>query len=396
MKNQWVEFLSGKVTVKLTGRGIERFLNVLAKNGIQIWNARRISPEAVHFTMSLGDALRIRKFARGSECKVSFIRRKGAPFLLKRLLKNSGFLIGAVFFFSVIMLLSNIVWGIEIKGAKPATEYKIRQELDKLGVKRGKAMFFLDSVETIQKELTNRVEAITWVGVELRGTTFHFRVVEKKQPKAPESIGPRHLIAKKEAVITNYFIEKGQKLFEVSDRVVPGQLLVSGLIGREGAFEAVAAKGEIWGETLYRGEIELPLAATFQVFNGQEQQKHFLCVGNFEFPIWGFGKINFKNYETDTSAVRMKLFKWELPIAYVNKTVREREEVRRIYSGKEAIERASELARADIKKHIDENAMIKGEKILHSSIVNGKVKLSILYTVVENIAIGQPIIQGDS
>ncbi|WP_316571981.1 sporulation protein YqfD [Neobacillus sp. YIM B06451] len=396
MKNQWVEFLSGKVTVKLTGRGIERFLNVLAKNGIQIWNARRISPEAVHFTMRLGDALRIRKFARGSGCKVSFIRRKGAPFLLKRLLKNSGFLIGAVFFFSVIMLLSNIVWGIEIKGAKPATEYKIRQELDKLGVKRGKAMFFLESVETIQKELTNRVEAITWVGVELRGTTFHFRVVEKKQPKDPESIGPRHLIAKKEAVITNYFIEKGQKLFEVSDRVVPGQLLVSGLIGREGAFEAVAAKGEIWGETLYRGEIELPLAATFQVFNGQEQQKHFLHVGNFEFPIWGFGKINFKNYETETSAARMKLFKWELPIAYVNKTMREREEVRRIYSGKEATERASELARADIKKHIDENAMIKGEKILHSTIVNGKVKLSILYTVVENIAIGQPIIQGDS
>ncbi|WP_053367181.1 sporulation protein YqfD [Bacillus sp. FJAT-27245] len=396
MKNQWVEFLTGKVTVKLTGRGIERFLNVLAKNGIQIWNARRISPDAVHFTMRLGDALRIRSFARGSECKVSFIRRKGAPFLLKRLLKNSGFLIGAFLFFVVVMLLSNIVWGIEIKGAKPATEYKIRQELDKLGVKRGKAMFFLDSVETIQKELTNRVEAITWVGVELRGTTFHFRVVEKKQPESPKIIGPRHLIAKKEAVITNYFIEKGQKLFEVSDRVVPGQLLVSGLIGREGAYEAVAAKGEVWGEALYRGEIELPLSATFQVFNGREQQKHFLRAGSFQFPIWGFGKINFKNYETETSAARMKLFKWEIPIAYVNKTMREREEVTRIYSRDEAVKRASDLARADIKKHIDEDAMIKGEKILHSSIANGKVKLSILYTVVENIAIGQPIIQGDS
>lgn len=396
MKNQWVEFITGKVTVKLTGKGIERFLNVLARNGIQIWNAKRISPEAAQYTMRLGDALRIRKFVRGSGCKVSFVRRKGAPFLLKRLLKNSGFLIGAVLFFLVVMLLSNIVWGIEVKGAKPATEYKIRQELDKLGIKRGKAMFLLDSVETIQKELTNRVEAITWVGVELRGTTFHFRVVEKNQPKAQESIGPRHLIAKKEAVITNYFIEKGQKLFEVNDHVEPGQLLVSGLIGREGAYEAVSAKGEIWGETLYRGKIELPISATFQVFNGKEQQKHFLRIGSAEFPIWGFGKMDFRNYETETTAAKLKLLKWEVPIAYVNKTMREREEVTRIYSSSEAIKRASDLARADIKKHIDEDAMIKGEKILHSSIVNGKVKLSILYTVVENIAIGQPIIQGDS
>ena len=31
MKNQWIEFFYGRVTVKVSGKGIERFLNVLDK-----------------------------------------------------------------------------------------------------------------------------------------------------------------------------------------------------------------------------------------------------------------------------------------------------------------------------------------------------------------------------
>ena len=148
--------------------------------------------------MRLADALKIREFARKSECKVSFLRRNGAPFLLKRILKNSGFLTGAVLFFFLILCLSNMVWGIEVHGAKPATEYKIRKELDKMGIKTGKLQFFVDNVDSIQRRLTNNIGAITWVGVELKGTTFHLQVVEKKQPKEPKSLSPRNLVAIKE------------------------------------------------------------------------------------------------------------------------------------------------------------------------------------------------------
>ncbi len=71
------------------------------------------------------------------------MQRSGVPFFFKRLLKNSGFLAGAAAFFLVILFLSNMIWGIEIKGAKPATEYQIRKELDKMGVKIGKVQFFV-------------------------------------------------------------------------------------------------------------------------------------------------------------------------------------------------------------------------------------------------------------
>lgn len=395
MKNQWIEFFSGIVTIKVSGRGIERFLNQLTKNEIMIWNVKKHGSEAVVLKLRLQDINKLRAAARGSQCKIKFIGRSGGPFLLKRLWTNGGLLVGAVLFLAVIMMLSNMVWGIEVKGANPATEYQIRKELDEMGVKIGKSQLFLKNVEEIQQDLTNNVPSITWVGVELRGTTFHFQVVEKTEPEKPEYYSPRHLVAKKKAIIVDMFVEKGEPVVEVNDHVKPGDLLVSGIIGKDGETQVVPSIGKVMGETWYKSTVTLPIKSTFFVFNGKEKRKYYVNVGGFSIPIWGFGKPEFKEYEKATFEKKLRFLKWEIPISYVDETYREREKVTRIYSNEEAIKEAKEMARKEIKSRLPEEAIIKGEKVLHQSIENGKVELITHFQIIENIAIGQPIIQGD-
>jgi similar to stage IV sporulation protein len=391
MKNQWIEFISGKVTVKVSGRGIERFINVLIRNGLIVWNVKRHGTETITFTMRLQDALKIRRYARERDCSITFLKRAGMPFLFKRLLKNSGFAGGALLFLLLIMFLSNVIWGIEIKGAKPATEYQIRKELDKMGVKIGKVQFFVDNVEGIQRKLTNNVGNLTWVGVELKGTTYHLQVVEKKEPEKPEQLAPRNLVAKKKAVIDSMYVETGQKKVDIHDHVEAGQLLVSGVIGKEGQTQQVAAVGEVWGETWYKSHVELPLKTKFFVFNGQEKQKLSLILGKLEIPIWGFGEPDFQEYESDRNVSKIHFLKWELPISIGNETLRAREEATRIYTEKEAEKNALELAKDKIKSGLDEEAIIKDQKILHKELENGKVILDIHFKIIENIAVGQPI-----
>jgi similar to stage IV sporulation protein len=395
MKNQWIEFYSGIVSVKVSGKGIERFINKLIRNGITIWNVKRHGTETVFFNVKLRDITQLRMAARNCGCKIRFQQRIGFPFLLKKLLSNSGILIGAALFFITILVLSNMVWGIEIKGANPATEYQIRKEMDKMGIKTGKFQFFIEDVESIQRNLTNQIQVLTWVGVELKGTTYHLQVVEKNTPEQPIQIGPQHLVAKKEAVITKIFVEKGKQLVNINDHVNKGQLLVSGLIGKEGQTEQVSATGEIKGETWYKSYVELPLKSTFQVFNGNEKRKFLVKIGGFSVPIWGFGEPKYKEYEIEGNTHKIHFLYWQLPISYENKTYRERETVTREYTNEEAIKKAKEIAIKDIKTRLSEDATIKGEKILHQAIENGKVKLSLHFQIIENIAQGQPIIQGD-
>ena len=244
MKNHWITFIKGMILVKLSGRGVERFLNQLSRSNIVIWNIKRVSSTTVTFYISLHHLHKLRKHVRQYDVDISLLHGKGIPFLWKRAKKNSGFLLGLFLFILLIITLSNIIWEIEIDGASPEVEYKIRKELDKIGIQTGKLKFLLHDVETIQSELTNRIHHLTWVGIDIKGTTFHFQVVEKNAPKREQQAGPQNLVASKKAVIVDMFVENGQPKVSINDFVKPGQLLVSGLIGKDDSQRYVTSRGK--------------------------------------------------------------------------------------------------------------------------------------------------------
>lgn len=395
MKNQWTNYYTGYVQVKAFGKGTERLINNLTRRGITVWDVKRAGNDVLVFNMDIADISKLRQIVRKSDCKVSFIQGKGIPFLWKRTLRNSGFLVGIFAFLFCIFILSNMVWGIEIHNAKPETEHRIRKELDRMGVKVGKLQFNVDDVDTIQSKLSDRIEELTWVGVELKGTTFHFQVVEKKQPKKIEATSPQNLVAKKKAIITQMFVEKGKSIVKIHDYVGKGQLLVSGIIGSETKPEVIPAKGIIKGQTWYKGTVEVPLKTKFSVFDGDEATQHYLRLWRLSIPIWGFKRSDYPDYEEEITERPLHFLQWELPIFYKEITRRSKEEITRLYTEKEAIEKGRKMARKNLEKELDTNAEIIGEKILRETIDNGKVNLSIHYQVIEDIAVGQPIIQGE-
>ncbi|MBM6619257.1 sporulation protein YqfD [Bacillus suaedaesalsae] len=395
MKNQWTIFFSGHVKVKIVGKGIERFINQCVRENIVVWEVTRLTDFSITCSLHLKDIHKLRRVVRNSSCKLTFEGGRGLPFLFQKALYNIGFVAGAISFIFILFILSNMVWGIEIEGAEPETEYKIRKELDAIGVEKGKFQFVLKDVNEIQKHLSETINAITWVGVELNGTTYHFQVVEKTQPKEQEFFSPRHLVARKEAVISNMFIEEGQAVVTVNDFVRKGDLLVSGFIGKEGQTEVVSARGKVMGETWWDAKVEVPLKTTLNVLTGKTKTTHYFQLFSLNIPFWGFGKHEFKQVETTYQEKPFYFISWKLPIGYNKKIIRESETVERTYTKEEAIKVGIEDGRKDLKKSLSEDAVIKGEKILQQSVESGKVKLLLLYNVIEEISAVQPIIQGD-
>lgn len=395
MKNQWITFFLGRVLVKVTGKGIERFLNKMTHSGLSIWAVKRNKKGEVSFYVALPDVNKLRVAARKSDCSIYLMNGEGLPFLWRRTIKNSGFLFGLVIFFLIILFLSNVTWGIQIKGADPATEHKIREELKALGIVEGSMHLFAEKPDIIQRKLTDQIDNITWVGVELKGTTYHFQVVQKNEPKKSKPESPRHLVASKRAVIANMFVEKGKTVVEVNQYVEKGQLLVSGTIGNDENPQNVIAKGKIWGLTWYNTKVEFPLNSEFQVLSGEEKRKYSLKVGKISIPIWGFAKVDYLQYEAETDDNDIYFLGKKLPVKISKKTIREKEIMNRNFSKQEAIEAAKLLAKRDLEMKIPSDARLDKEIILQEAIENGKVKLSINFQVIENIAVEKPIIQGD-
>jgi similar to stage IV sporulation protein len=399
MKNDWINHINGYVRVRIDGDYPERFLNRCIEENISIWQIKRVGDRRIVCYMDVKDAKRIRPLLRKTSCKVTFLQRTGIPFLLRRMISRSGFIVGLAAFFIVMFVLSNMVWNVDIKGASPQVEHELRQVVTKMGIKRGAFQFSLPSVELIQRDVTEMVQGATWVGVRQKGTTFEFEVVEQQLPEEAKRHSPRHLVASKKAIIHKIFVEHGQAEVKPNDFVRKGDRLVSGYIGKKDAEdedkELVPAQAVVLGEIWYKSEASVPLETLFTTVTGEKKSKHYLSVYGFDVPIWGLGQIEFDTFQETDHERPFHLFKWSLPFTYKRTDFFETSQFQRSYKKEEAVRAARERARVDLKKHLPSDAEIIGEKVLHEAVENGKVNLRIHYQVIEDITSEQPIIQGD-
>ncbi|AZB43671.1 sporulation protein YqfD [Bacillus sp. FJAT-42376] len=391
MKNGWTNFWIGYVQIRAEGKGLERLINDCLRNGIAVWRAAREGDHSISFFIRLKDVHAFRAVRRQHECRCVFTKREGFPFVIRRSFKNSGFVLGILLFLAALFMLSNMIWSVEVYGAKPETEHLIMKELDRIGVKAGAVQFLTHDADDIQKILTEKVPALTWVGVELNGTSYHLKVVEKNTPEQKEYAGPRNIVAKKKAVIMRMYVEQGQPAAMVNDHVEKGQLLVSGMIGSKG----IPAKAEIYGETWYESSVEVPLKTNFRVFSGNQSNKHYISINGWNMQIWGFRQEEPDVYVTEEDKRELQFLGWKTPFSYIKEIKREKEEVSRSYTVKEAVKAGVEMGKEELMQKIGESGRISGEKVLHQENENGKVKLKILYQVIEDIVKTTPIVQGD-
>ncbi len=219
--------------------------------------------------------------------------------------------------------------------------------------------------------------------------------MKKNEPKKEKEQRPQNLVAKKEAIVTKTFVEVGKPVVLKNDHVEKGQLLVSGIYGNEESPTIVSAKGIVYGETWYTSEVNVPLKTQFQVYTGNTYNEHYLTFGSTKIKIWGFQHDKYKRSRTESVKHDVKLFGFTLPIAYEKDVVREEEEANREYTEKQAMKVAKEMAEKELKKKLDEHAMIVSDKILSKEVEADQLKVTLHYTVIENIAEPQPISESD-
>ncbi len=395
MKNSWTNTLSGFTRIKVVGKYTELFLNRCIKENISIWHIRRVGDETIVCYVSLEDVNRLRRIVKDTKVKVYFIERRGMPFFFRKMLSRSGFVAGFLSFIAILFILSNMVWNISIEGATPQVEYQLSQVVNEMGIKKGKFHFLLPSVEEIQMKVTSEIDEATWIGVTLNGTTYHFNVVEQTFPEKEPPVPPRHLVSKKKAIIHDIFVEQGQGKVVPNDFVNEGQMLISGFIGKEGRMEIAPAKGKVLGEIWYKSNVSVDLVSEFSTLTGEKKAHYSFSLFNVPLPVWGFKKPEFAEYEINEYSHQLRFLKWSLPIDFKRKYYLEKEVIIKEYSEEEAKNVAIQMAREELLKKLEEDAVIKGEKVLRETTTNGKVELMIHYQVIEDIAISQPIIQGD-
>ncbi len=392
MRNSIKEWLAGHVTITVRGKRFERFINRAVRGGLHIWNIRIIGEELGQCEITVRDYFRVRPFLRETGCRPHVVHRSGLPFLIVRMRKRAGFALGALLFLLGMYVLSTFVWNVEVKGTHRISPYAVSKAAEQIGLKTGSWKPVLAEPQTLQRQLLALLPEASWVGVEIRGTKLIIQVVEKDVPEKQQVIGPRHLIAKKKAVVHSIIAETGKTMVKVNQFVNKGQVLISGLIGNDERQALVPARGKVKGEVWYVSDVSVPYKMSRSRLTGEQETRYYLTVGSYALRLWPFETKTFPSAETLEHRSTLQLGQVQVPLGWKTVTQQEVETVARTLTPDEADALAKQFARKDVLAHAEKDAVIADEKVLHRKEENGKVYLSIHYTVIEEIAEEQPLV----
>lgn len=403
MKTSIFHQIRGFVRIELSGRNVEKLLNLLVAKRYVIWDIRRHGDEAVQLHIIIRDFFRLRPLLKETSSKLRIKGRFGLPFTLDKLGRRKTFMIGVACFFAALYVLSMLVWRVDVEGNEKIVSGDIIRAAREQGVYPFQWKFRLHNADTLSRELMGKLPGTAWIGVEVQGTRILIKVVESARPDQRELMSPRHLVASRDALVTQILAEKGKPLVKVNKNVSKGDILISGYIGDDANRQTVVAQGTVRGIVWEEATVEIPLTLRQKVYTGETKTRSYLVIGSRGLQAGGFGETPFAQYETVPLQKTLHWRKWSLPFGWLTEKQLESRLEEIPLEPEQAEKMALEQARAELVADAGADAVWRGEKIiLHEKSDNGKVYMKVLFEIEQPIAVEQPIVpdagapQGDT
>lgn len=377
----------GVVTVVVRGEGMERLINELSKQNVEIWNLKSLTDRTMEMNIGVADFFQLRPLLKRTGCRIQIKERAGLPFFMMRLWRRKGFLFGFSIFIAIIFCLSSLVWDIKVVGNDKIATEDVLIAAQKEGIYHFQWIFRLPEQDKLSANLTRNLPGSSWVGVSRTGTSITIQVVEATEP-TKELLNPRHFISKSDGIVTYIYAEKGQPEVKKNERVKKGQILISGIQGGK----MVVSKGEVRGNVWHEYNIEVPLIRKQKLYTGERKQRGYLYFGNTAIQLTGYGKVTFEQSQTLTELDPLTWRSMKLKLGWMTEKVLETTEVELKISKDEAVKTGVEHAKRDIIAKNGPSSVILNQNILHEKTDNGKVYMKVLFEVEQNIAEELPIV----
>ncbi len=392
MRNMMKEWINGHITITIRGRRFERLINMAVRDGLHLWNIRKHGSDLGQCEILVSDYFRLRPLLRETGCRVHVEKRDGLPFWLIRMRLRAGFTLGVLLFLIGLYMLSSFVWSVEVMGTHQISEAEVTKAAEKIGIKPGAWKVKLKEPQIMQRQLLGLLPKASWVGVQIQGTKAIIQVVEKNEPAPKPQLSPRHLIARKKAVIHSILAEAGKPMVSVNQFVDKGQVLISGIIGNDQRQSLVAARGKVQGEVWYLSNVAVSTTQARYNMTGARLKVHYLLAGPYAIRVWPFRFEPFASAEKSEERYLLDVAGFRFPVGWKVETLSETRPQTRTLTREEAVEIGKRFARHDVLKRAGGDASVKEEKVLHVKEENGKVYLSIHYAVIEDIAEERPLV----
>lgn len=336
---RFIRYLRGYVWFEASGARVERFLNLLARARIAVWNGRKRG-DLYTGCIAAGDYRKLRVHARKTGVRLRVADKQGVPFQRRRFRKRQGLWIGLAVFLLFVFGMSRFVWRIEITGNEAVSNITILQALEALEIEPGVWSAGID-IRDCERKILLLVPSLSWAAFNLDGSALRVEVSERVPP--PEIVDPAapcNIVAGEAGQIVAMNVYDGEPLVGVGDTVLPGDIIVSGIMQDSLEQNLIRhARAQVFAETVQELEVLVPLKQMRYTETGGTVRRRYLELLGLDVPLFLPLKLEFP-YHVNRETHELRIFSYELPVRFLREEYVLMEENTVVLSEAEAMDEA--------------------------------------------------------
>lgn len=380
-----ISYIRGYYVISVEGINIEKFLNTLIRNRINIYDVKRINNTKMEFKVDRKDFKEFKSIYRSSKFEVKIKQKMGLPFLAKRIYRYKGMWICAIISLVILMSTSLFVTDVYIQAPEGIDKAEVRKELANAGVKPGVYKKGIDRKE-VRDYVMSKFGDVAYVSINVKGTNIFVTVTKKDESlEQKKDTNYCNIIANKDGIIEKVIPRSGKQVVNPGDIVRKGDVLVSGANSK--------SIPEVWATTYYESR---------QTANYIEQEKE--KTGNkkkvytFSFYDKNFimrKKIDYKNYEIENKEYKISIGDYTFPLK-VKVSIFHEVNVKEIKKDSEEVKKQlMEKAEKELEYIMPVDARLKDAKHQYK-VKKDKLEYIITVTMLENISNVYPLSKSEA
>ena len=272
-------WLFGYVRFSVEGRFPERFVNLAARQGLNLW--KLTGGGSISACARRRDVPMLFEAAEKTGCLLHIQEEHGLPAVIMRYRHRWGLAAGALVCAVVCHYLSGAVWNITVTVPEQINEYEIRMMLREYGLYEGVRADSVD-VPGIINGISTSDRRISWMTVNIMGTNAEVNISPNlsgtENKKSGSGLSNLKSIA--DGTVTQVKVYKGTAQVKAGDGIRKNQLLVSGLLEyNNGSVVMTEASACVMARTSRRVTLTIPKTVTAAAVTGTVSKKELDFFG---------------------------------------------------------------------------------------------------------------------
>lgn len=380
MKNTFLNKIESSVRVKITGKNVNNYLKRLIANKIDLIDLKYNSHNEAVVTIKYSDYLKLKTIRSIYDVKITNTYGK---LRIRNKLKRSYILLSSIILgIALIILLSNIIFSIEVIHTNKSVIELVGNELNKNGLKKYTFKKKYKDIKKIEDKILNdNKDKLEWISIEIVGTKYVVRIEERKIKNENNDNIYQDIVASKSGVIKKIIALSGEKKYEIDNFVSKGDTIIKGAITKPNNEVILThASGLVYAEVWYQISVEYPYQYKEEILTGNKKNIYYLKFINKRLELF-----NFKKYKNFQKEPKILLYNSILPISLVKEKQYEVNIIDEIYTTEEVINKAITLAESRLMSSNKKIDKIEGVSIIKKEEYDSKIKLDLFISVIEEI-----------